>query len=94
MPRQAEMIVENSSINNANTSAMPLPPFINIVIPCRNEVGWIAKCLESIIGNDYPKDRMEILVVDGMSDDGTRAVVEAISARHPFIREQKRIKPS
>ena len=61
-------------------------PLVSAIIPCRNETSWIAKCLESIIDNDYPKDRIEVFVVDGMSNDGTRAVVESYDQRYPFIR--------
>jgi len=42
-------------------------PFISIIIPCQNEEKYIKKCLDSIINNDYSKDRLEVLVVDGMS---------------------------
>jgi cellulose synthase/poly-beta-1,6-N-acetylglucosamine synthase-like glycosyltransferase len=34
-------------------------------------------CLESIIANDYPKDKLEVLVADGMSEDETRGVVDS-----------------
>ena len=54
-------------------------------MPCRNEGNRIRECLESIVRNDYPKDQMEVLVVDGMSDDGTRATVAEYVARHPHI---------
>jgi len=49
---------------------------LSIIIPCRNEEKFIAKCLESVIGQDYPKENLEILVVDGMSEDKTREIVE------------------
>jgi glycosyltransferase involved in cell wall biosynthesis len=61
-------------------------PMVSIIIPCRKEQGWIDKCLRSVIDNDYPKDKLEVLVVDGMSEDGTRAAVQAVAAAHPFIR--------
>jgi glycosyltransferase involved in cell wall biosynthesis len=48
--------------------------------------GFIGACLDSILNNDYPKDRLEILVIDGMSQDGTRASVSRYSANHPSIR--------
>jgi glycosyltransferase involved in cell wall biosynthesis len=67
------------------TKTMSLP-MVSIIIPCRKEQGWIDKCLRSVIDNDYPKDKLEVLVVDGMSEDGTRAAVQAIAAAHPFIR--------
>jgi len=41
--------------------------YISIIIPCRNEERFIGKCLESVTDNDYPKDLIEVLIVDGMS---------------------------
>jgi glycosyltransferase involved in cell wall biosynthesis len=70
---------------------------VSVVIPCRNEAAWIRPCLESILANDYPNDRLEVLVVDGMSDDGTRAIVEEVAARRPCVRlldNIKRITPT
>jgi len=61
-------------------------PFASIVVPCRNEAAFIGDCLESIIANTYPKDRCEVLVVDGMSGDGTRAIVAGYAKRYGFIR--------
>lgn len=61
-------------------------PFVSIVIPCRNEEKFITQCLESIIANDYSKNRLEVLVVHGMSEDGTRVIVEEYAQRYPFIR--------
>jgi glycosyltransferase involved in cell wall biosynthesis len=71
--------------------------FVSIVIPCRNEEKYISKCLDSIISQDYPKHRLEILIVDGMSEDRTRAIVEEYAKRHPTVRivnNPKRIIPS
>ncbi len=62
------------------------PPLISVIIPCRNEVRWIRAGLESILENDYPKERLEVLVVNGMSDDGTRSVVLELAGRHSGIR--------
>ncbi len=73
------------------------PPYLSIIIPCRNEADWIVQCLESIIHNDYPKDRLEVLIIDGMSDDGTRVIVKDFSARHPCVRlldNPKKITPA
>ena len=55
------------------------PPFVSMIIPCRNEAAFIRACLDSVLANDYPRDRFELLVVDGDSDDGTAGVLaEAI----------------
>ena len=61
-------------------------PFVTIVVPCRNEEKRISKCLDSILANDYPKDRMEILVLDGMSEDRTREIIASYAQRFPRMR--------
>jgi len=61
-------------------------PRLSIVIPCRNEKTFIGKCLDSIIANDYPKDKLELFVVDGMSEDGTREIINQYSQKYAFIR--------
>ncbi|MEW6409353.1 MAG: glycosyltransferase family 2 protein [Nitrospirota bacterium] len=70
---------------------------VSIIIPCRNEERFIGKCLDSIIENNYPKDYLEVLVVDGMSVDETRGVVEKYTRQYSFIRlleNPKKIIPS
>ncbi len=61
-------------------------PFVTVVVPCRNEEKHIGRCLESILANDYPKERLEILVLDGMSEDRTREIVAGYREGHPIIR--------
>ncbi|MFZ9848363.1 MAG: glycosyltransferase, partial [Flavobacteriales bacterium] len=58
---------------------------VSITIPCRNEEKYIAKCLDSIVSANYPADLLRVNVVDGMSDDQTRAIVASYSAKYPFI---------
>ncbi len=72
-------------------------PFVSVIMPCRNEQKYVGKCLDSIIASDYPKDRMEVLVVDGMSDDGTEEIVGKYVNNYPFIKRldnSKRITPA
>ncbi|MFH1096813.1 MAG: glycosyltransferase family 2 protein [Candidatus Desantisbacteria bacterium] len=59
---------------------------VSIIIPCRNEERFIGKCLDSIIANDYPEDKLEVLVVDGMSEDGTRVVIEKYAQQSTNIK--------
>lgn len=59
---------------------------VSAVVPCLNEAPYIGQCLDSLVTCDYPKDRLEVLVCDGMSDDGTRAIVTQYAARYPFVR--------
>ena len=51
----------------------------------RNEASFMARALELVLAQDYPRDRMEIIVADGLSDDGTRDVLAEYQARYPFI---------
>jgi cellulose synthase/poly-beta-1,6-N-acetylglucosamine synthase-like glycosyltransferase len=46
------------------------PVHVSVVLPCRNETKHIRSCPESVVASDFPKDRLELLVVDGQSDDG------------------------
>ena len=47
-----------------------------MIVPCRNEGNGSRLACDSILANDYPRERLEVLVVDGMSSDETRSVVE------------------
>lgn len=72
-------------------------PKVSVIIPCRNEGYFIGKCLNSIIANDYPKDRLEVLIIDGMSEDKTRITVEDYANKYVFIKlldNPKKITPA
>jgi len=43
---------------------MKILPHVTALLPCRNEEKFIGKCLDSVIAQDYPKDKFEVLVVD------------------------------
>lgn len=61
-------------------------PFATVIVACRNEEKYIQACLDSLIAQDYPKDRMEIFVVDGMSEDRSRAIADDYALRYPHVR--------
>jgi glycosyltransferase involved in cell wall biosynthesis len=61
-------------------------PSVSVIVPCRDEEACIARCLESLLDGDYPTARVEIVVVDGLSRDRTRSIVNHYVARHPRIR--------
>ena len=50
-------------------------PFISVIVPVRNEARFIERTLAQLVGQDYDRDRFEVLVVDGESTDGTPALV-------------------
>jgi glycosyltransferase involved in cell wall biosynthesis len=57
-----------------------------VVMVVRNEGPFIARAIERVLAQDYPRDRMEILVADGMSTDNTRDIVAEYHERYPFIK--------
>lgn len=60
-------------------------PMISVLMPIRNEAFHIQHSLEAVLQQDYPPDRMEVLVADGMSSDGTREIVCGYQANHPNL---------
>lgn len=58
-------------------------PFITLVIPVKNEELHLEPVLRGLLDQEYPRDRYEILVVDGNSTDGTRAIVEKAATTSP-----------
>src|SRR5579884_297925 len=61
-------------------------PMVSVVIPALDEERHIADCLDSVVAQTYPHERMEVIVADGGSTDATREIVAGYAARHPFIR--------
>lgn len=59
---------------------------ISVICPIYNEEKYIDKCIGSIMEQDYPKDDMEVLFVDGMSTDGTRGIIAGYAEKMPYIR--------
>lgn len=54
-------------------------------MPIRNEEAFIARSLGAVLDQNYPPAMVQVLVSDGMSDDRTRDVVEALSGEHPAV---------
>jgi len=61
-------------------------PTISIIVPCRNERGWIGPMLESILAQDLGGRVWEAIIADGMSTDGTREILNEFSLRNPKVR--------
>ena len=51
-------------------------PFISVIIATRNEEHYIGELLNSLVNQTYPKNRFEVIVIDGLSTDATLEVVE------------------
>ena len=61
-------------------------PFVSVVVPMRNERRYVERCLRSLAAQDYPRDRFEVIVVDGSSTDGSRQLAESMSEEVPNLR--------
>ena len=71
-------------------------PLISIVIPCRNEKDYIIPCIQSVMHNNYPHEKMEVIVCDGMSDDGTLELLKNFAEKKPQLKilaNEKRTTP-
>ncbi|MAT42380.1 MAG: succinoglycan biosynthesis protein exoa [Anaerolineaceae bacterium] len=55
-------------------------PFISIVMPIRNEMSYIKRSLGAVLNADYPKNKIEIVIADGMSTDDTRSICTTLLA--------------
>jgi succinoglycan biosynthesis protein ExoA len=61
-------------------------PLVTVAIPCFNEEASIEACLRDVLAQDYRHDRLEILIADGFSVDGTRAILSRLAAEDHRIR--------
>ncbi len=61
-------------------------PLVTVIMPVRNEQAAMRNSLGAVLGQDYPSARLEVIVADGMSDDGTRAIVREIAQHDPRVR--------
>jgi len=59
---------------------------VSVILPCRNESGYIEDCLKSILAQEPPEGGFEVIVADGVSNDGTREFLERFSAENPKVR--------
>jgi succinoglycan biosynthesis protein ExoA len=50
-------------------------PFVSVIMPVRDEADFLGRSLDAVFDQDYPADRIEVIVADGMSRDGTREIV-------------------
>ena len=58
-------------------------PKVTVMVPTYNEAGFIEKKLNNIYEQEYPKDKLEVIIVDSASDDGTPELVRKWASGHP-----------
>ena len=70
-----------------------MSPLITIIIPVRNESRFVRGTLDQLAGQNFPEDQYEIVVVDGMSDDGTPELVSDWIRDHPAVSARLAMNP-
>ena len=60
-------------------------PFVSVIIPCYNEEKTIPGLLVSLAQQGYPLDRLEVIIADGRSEDGTRQKIAEYQAKNPQL---------
>lgn len=61
-------------------------PVVSVVVAARNEEENIARCLDSLVKLDYPKEKLDIIIADDHSTDRTSAIIQDYAQRFPFVR--------
>ena len=61
-------------------------PLVTVIIPARNAERELGDCLRRVLEQDYPSERMEVLIAEGRSADGTRALAEQAANAHSRVR--------
>lgn len=69
-------------------------PSISVLVPMRNEAGHIGRCVRSIVEQDYPADCLEVIVIDGESDDTSREELAEFGPRVTILSNPGRIVPT
>jgi succinoglycan biosynthesis protein ExoA len=69
-------------------------PAVSIIVPCRNEKNHIEICARSILAQEQPPGGIEVIFVDGMSQDGTREILMRLTEEHPRLRVIENFKRS
>jgi chlorobactene glucosyltransferase len=73
-------------LRSLRRAAPETSPFLTVIVPARDEAANIAACLEGLLTQRYPRERLRIIVVDDDSSDGTAAIVQAIAERAGNVR--------
>ena len=71
-------------------------PLVSVIIPCYNEKDTIEECILSVLNQKFPQGDFEILIIDGMSTDGTKNILDQIKSRYSnlrIIKSEKRFTP-
>jgi cellulose synthase/poly-beta-1,6-N-acetylglucosamine synthase-like glycosyltransferase len=68
------------------SAAAAVRPMVTVAMPVLNEEAFIARSLDQVLSQDYPSDRVEVVVADGMSSDRTREIVLEYGKKYPQVK--------
>ncbi|MEM2506061.1 MAG: glycosyltransferase [Nitrososphaeria archaeon] len=60
--------------------------FVSVIVITKNNIKTIERCIQSLLNQNYPKEYLEIIFVDGHSSDGTSEVIELYSRKFPYVK--------
>ena len=75
-----------SGLNNLKHGTNSFHYSVTIIIPARNEANNISRCLTSLIAQNYPQEKVEIIVVNDNSIDETASIVNRFKNTHNYIK--------
>lgn len=86
----AYILLSRRLLKGLSNLALPRPksqakPTVTVLIAARNEEGRLGPCLEGLLQQDYPREKLQIVVVDDRSEDGTAALLEGFRLRAPDL---------
>lgn len=71
-------------------------PGVTVIVPCFNEEEWIARTIQSCVNQDYPIDKLEVLIVDDCSTDNSaqriQEAIEILSRGNSRFRVKERVR--
>ncbi len=75
--------MQPENLHSKSTGDAPPAITVSVIVPCRNEAGHIGSFVENVARQRLPPGlELEIVIADGMSDDGTPKILQQLQARH------------
>lgn len=59
---------------------------VSVVVSARNEARDLPRCIDALLALDYPRDLLEIILVDDLSDDATGRIIDAVARTNAHVR--------